>query len=75
MCYKNLQHASSVTHTIRAPWGSGSKVHNLLQELDFNDDENSEGESSQSAKAHDPAKPWLWEHNLYFNAMDEIPKR
>ena len=74
MRYKKLQHASSVTHTTRAPRGSGSKVHNLLRELDSSDDENSEGESSQSAGAYDPTKPWLREYNLYFNTTDEIPE-
>lgn len=56
------------------PQASGSKVHNLLRELDSSDDENSDDESSPSVGAYDPAKPWLWEYNLYFNTTDEIPE-
>lgn len=72
--YKKLQHASSIPCTTIAPRASGSKVHNLLQALDSSDDENSDDESSPSAGAYDPAKPWLREYNLYFNTTDEIPE-
>jgi hypothetical protein len=36
------------------------------------DNKNSDSESSPSAGAYDPAKPWLWEYNLHFNTTDEI---
>ena len=72
--YRKLQHASSVPRTTTAPRASGSKFHDLLHELDSSDDENSDNESGPSAGAHDPAKPWLREYNLYFNTTDEIPE-
>jgi hypothetical protein len=56
------------------PQASGPEVHNLLRELDSSDDGNSNDESGPSAGAYDPAKPWLWEYNLYFNTTDEIPE-
>jgi hypothetical protein len=55
------------------PQASGPKVHNLLQELDSSDDENSDDESGLSAEAYDLSKLWLREYNLYFNTTDEIP--